>query len=82
MLHADPKAPTQIKIVPITYPLRDKTDGRVNIPAPRAEEVKAKILPLTLPAVTEEKVLSLRVLLSFELGLSSDIGLFGDIGNP
>ena len=81
-------APQKIKNNPITYPLSASTYGSDRTPAPAAAETREKILPLTLPAVTAEKVLSLKVSL-FRLKESGDIAksdltylypAFGEVG--
>jgi len=65
-----------MNMIPTTYPHSDSTYGSDNTPAPIAEEQRAKILPLILPAYIFVNVLSLNVLLWLEFGDKSD-GLIG-----
>jgi hypothetical protein len=46
---------------PAAYPHKFKTYGRDNTPDPTAEALNAKILPLTDPLSSLEKVLSMKV---------------------
>jgi hypothetical protein len=51
-------APVSIKIMPRPQPHRPNTYGKLRTPDPIADAQSAKILPLTLPLLSFEKVLA------------------------
>lgn len=76
--HSAASAPRHMKHTPATYPVSLNTYGRLSTPAPMADALRAKILPLIEPVLSLEKVLSLNALPGDMENLESTTLIYGD----